>query len=136
MRSFDEPGSSYDLVKTAEGLLTNAPEITRSRQASFGFVNLALRGASAKNTICVPKHTKFLAQVYARTNELEKAEANRVQYVENADGFLLLEDAKTELAIAGKTMEPETSARILDMLAKAVQRLPENCPHLHAEAYR
>ena len=22
------------------------------------------------------------------------------------------------------------------MLAKAVQRLPENCPHLHAEAYR
>jgi len=130
-------GSSYDLVKAAEGLLTSTqgmtPEVVKQ---ILVFVERAFeKGVGEKYNLRAKAH-KVLAQAYTRTKEFEKAEVNRVQYVENADGFLLLEDAKTELAIAGKTIEPKTSARILDMLAKAVQRLPENCPHLHAEAYR
>jgi tetratricopeptide (TPR) repeat protein len=130
-------GSSYDLVKTAEALLTNAQEMTPdiSKKIMILIERAFEKGVGEKYNLRAKAH-KVLSQVYARTQESAKAEANRVQYVEHADGFLLLEDAKAELASIGKTIALETGAQILDMLAKAVQRLPEHCPHLHAEAYR
>jgi tetratricopeptide (TPR) repeat protein len=130
-------GSSYDLVKTAEALLANAKEMTPdiSKKIMMLIERAFEKGVGEKYNLRAKAH-KVLAQAYARTQESDKAEANRVQYVANADGFLLLQDAKTELASIGETIELEIGARILDMLAKAVQRLPDNCAHLHAEAYR
>jgi DNA segregation ATPase FtsK/SpoIIIE-like protein len=130
-------GSSYDLVKTAEGLLASTQEMTpETAKQILIFIERAFKkGVGEKYNLRAKAH-KVLAQTYARTQEPDKAEANRVQYVENADGYLLLEDAKTALATITGTIELETGARILDMLAKAVQRLPENYPNLHAEAYR
>ena len=40
------------------------------------------------------------------------------------------------MAVLGEKVEAEPCARILDMLTKAVPRLPADRPKLHAEAYR
>jgi tetratricopeptide (TPR) repeat protein len=145
-------GSSYELVTHAEGLLASAQETTpETVKQILILIEWAFeKGVGAQYNLRARAH-KVLAQVYARepdiqisderyldqlNENLRKSEANRVQYVENADGFLLLKDAKAVPAIIKGRIEQESGARILDMLTKAVQRLPENCPHLHAEAYR
>ena len=60
----------------------------------------------------------------------------RKQYIELASGFVLLTDAKKQLAALGKQIDLETGARISEMLFKAVERIPEENSELHAEAYR
>jgi tetratricopeptide (TPR) repeat protein len=129
--------TSYELINYAEKLLAGADKPTSEiTKHILGLIGQAFeKGIGEKYNLRAKAH-RVLAKLYERIQDLKKAEANRLEYVENADGFLLLEDAKKELTAIDNKTEPEASARILDMLSKAVQRLPENLPHLHAEAYR
>jgi hypothetical protein len=52
------------------------------------------------------------------------------------DGFMLLNQAKAQLATVGSKTDLETGAKILDTLTKAVQKIPEGFSYQHAEAYR
>ena len=77
-----------------------------------------------------------MVQVYEQMHEPEKAESHRQQYIESANGFWLLGDAKDQLAALGKEVTLEAGARILDLLTKAVQKIPNDAPNYQAEAYR
>ena len=93
------------------------------------------RGVGEKYNLRDKAH-KILAQVYEQMHDPEKAEGHLQQCLENADGFTLLAEAKGQLVELGKDINLEAGARILDMLTKAVQKIPENFQGHHAEAYR
>jgi tetratricopeptide (TPR) repeat protein len=130
-------GNSYTLIQAAESLLANSKELTPeiSKQL-LGLVEKAFeRGVDEKYNLRTKAHA-ILVTVYQQMHEPEKAESHRQQYIESADGFWLLDDAKSQLAALGKEATVEAGARILDLLTKAVQKIPDNFPNYHAEAYR
>jgi tetratricopeptide (TPR) repeat protein len=47
-----------------------------------------------------------------------------------------LAEAKGQLGLLGKEIPLEAGARILDMLTKAIQKIPESFANYHADAYR
>jgi tetratricopeptide (TPR) repeat protein len=130
-------GSGYDLIKTAEGLLADNPELTP--EVAKQILRLSERafelGIDDKYSLR-PKAHRLLAEVYRQTKEPEKAEESRARYVESANGVMLLEDARAQIALLGDQAEPALAAPILDLLTRAVQRLPADRPSLHADAYR
>lgn len=66
----------------------------------------------------------------------EQAANYRQLQLENRDGFTLLRAAKEELRNRGKKISKEDGARILDVLTKAAERLPQKYFEEHAEIYR
>jgi tetratricopeptide (TPR) repeat protein len=51
-------------------------------------------------------------------------------------GWMLLSEARAQLATLGPKIDLETGAKILNILTEAVQKIPEDFPYQHAEAYR
>lgn len=129
--------SSYDLIMAAEELLARTTEMTpEARNQILGLVERAFEQGIGEKYNLRPKAHRVLAHLYEQSSEPDKAEANRAQYFESADGAMLLKDAQDRLTALGKSMESETAAPILDLLTKAIERLPADRPNLHAEAYR
>ena len=129
--------SSYDLLMTAEELLAyagqNNPE---ARTQVFALVQRATDQGLGDKYNLRPKAHRILACLYEQTKELDKAEANRAQYLESADGPLLLKDAQDRISSIGDKMDRETAAPILDLLTKAVEKLPPDRRNLQGDAYR
>ena len=130
-------GDSYTLIQAAENLLASTKELTPeiSKQLLELVEKAYARGVGEKYNLRDKAH-KILAQVYEQMHDPEKAESHLQQCLESADGFTLLAEAKGQLAELGNDINLETGARILDMLTKAVQKIPENFQGHHAEAYR
>lgn len=130
-------GDSYTLIQAAENLLASTKELTPeiSKQLLELVEKAYERGVGEKYNLRDKAH-KILAQVYEQMHDPEKAERHLQHCLEWADGFTLLAEAKGQLAELGKDINLEKGARILDMLTKAVQKIPENFQGHHAEAYR
>lgn len=130
-------GDSYTLIQAAENLLASSKELTPdiSKQLLKLVEKAYEHGVGEKYNLRSKAH-KILAQVYEQMHDPEKAEGHLQQCLESADGFTLLAEAKGQLAELGKDINLETGARILDMLTKAVQKIPENFQGHHADAYR
>jgi len=134
--SLTKRGKAYSQIGMAEKLLAETKHITPEfANQLLALVNRAFETGAGEKYNLRARGYKILFEVYEQTGDAEKAEANRKHYLENADGFLLLENAKKEVPPAGSQIELEAGKKILDMLTKAVQRIPENHAQLHAEAY-
>ena len=130
-------GEGYFLVESAENLFASAQELKPeiSKQL-FDTIAMAFeKGVGSQFNLRARAH-KLLMKIFDRTGEKEKAKINCKQYIENASGFMLLNDAQIQLKNLGKQMELEAGAKLLDMLTQAVKTIPENESDKHAEAYR
>jgi len=130
-------GNSYTLIQAAERLLANSEDLTPEiSEQLLDLVEKAFeRGVGEKYNLRAKGHW-ILVKVYEQKHEPEKAENHWQQYLESADGFILLVAAQDQLAALGEDVELKAGARILDMLTKAVQKIPDNFPNYHATAYR
>jgi tetratricopeptide (TPR) repeat protein len=121
----------------AEELLERSPETTPEiRTQIFALVERATQQGIGEKYNLRPKAHRILAHLHERSGDADKAEANRAQYLESADGPMLLKDAQDRLAALGENIERDTAAPILDLLTKAVEKLPPDRRNLQAEAYR
>jgi len=77
-----------------------------------------------------------VAKIYEDLGQPEQAAIYRRLQLESGDGFALLHDAREQLKRLGKQIDPETGARIMDMLTKAAAQIPQDYPERHAEVYR
>jgi tetratricopeptide (TPR) repeat protein len=129
--------TSDELLELAQQKIQSAANLTPEHiQEIKSLVEKTFeKGLDAEFNLRARGH-KLLMNIYDQLQEPEKAESHRQQYVQNASGFMLLNDAQIQIDKLGGRIELETGARILDLLTKAVQMIPENCSDKHAEAYR
>jgi tetratricopeptide (TPR) repeat protein len=130
-------GGGYLLIQTAEGVLNGAKQVTPDLFNRISrLVDKALREGVGEEYNLRARAYRLLASACEQIQDVEQADANRALYLQHADGFLLLNDSLDELKTSVTNLNVRKGARILDMLSRAVQKLPQALPHKHAEAYR
>jgi tetratricopeptide (TPR) repeat protein len=77
-----------------------------------------------------------VAKIYEDLGRQEQAAIFRKLQLDNRDGFTLLNDARRELRLLRSQVDKDTGAKILDMLTKAAELIPQQYTERHAEIYR